>query len=139
MRTFFFQQMYGNGPDAWSDTLTGADRLRVIVNALTRLRYCTPEGAMEFKHSGGIAEATPAGYVPWFDAPARQTTGDRHGVWPLVHAGLAPPADVWALDSGCVWGGCLSALRVAAGTRTAGLGDRADSGEMLAQSQEPGD
>ncbi len=68
----FFHQMYGNGPNRWSDSLQGADRLRVIVNALTRMRYCTPDGAMEFAHSGGLNDA-PAGYLPWFDTPDRQT------------------------------------------------------------------
>lgn len=132
----FFQDMYGNGPDAWSDSLTGPDRLRVIVNALTRLRYCTPGGAMEFKHSGGL-DAAPDGYVPWFDAPARRTTREivAFGHWSTL-GWLARP-DVWALDSGCVWGGCLSALRVSAAAQ-GGL-----STELIqvrcAQSQEPGD
>lgn len=132
----FFQQMYGNGPDAWSDTLTGADRLRVIVNALTRLRYCTPEGVMEFKHSGGL-EATPAGYVPWFDAPARQTRGEvmAFGHWSTL--GWLHRPDVWALDSGCVWGGCLSALRVAAAP-AGGLATELIQ-VKCPQSQEPGD
>ena len=132
----FFRQMYGNGPDRWSDSLQGADRLRVIVNALTRMRYCTPDGAMEFAHSGGLEDA-PAGYVPWFDAPERQTADHvvAFGHWSTL--GWLNRDDVFSLDSGCVWGGCLSALRVSAATG-GGLAT-----ELLqvkcAQSQAPGD
>ncbi|MDH4449453.1 MAG: symmetrical bis(5'-nucleosyl)-tetraphosphatase [Rhodoferax sp.] len=132
----FFQQMYGNGPDAWDDGLQGADRRRVIVNALTRLRFCTPQGAMEFAHSGGV-DAGPTGYVPWFDAPNRQTTGQvvAFGHWSTL--GWLNRPNVLALDSGCVWGGCLSALRVAPAA-SGGLAT-----ELLqvkcAQSQAPGD
>ena len=90
-----------------------ADRLRVIVNALTRLRFVTPGGAMDLKTTGGL-DAAPAGFVPWFDAPGRQTAGDvvAFGHWST----LAPMArrDVLALDTGCVWGGCLTALRLGA-------------------------
>ena len=109
----FLGRMYGNQPDRWDDALTGADRLRVIVNALTRLRFVTPGGAMDLKTTGGL-DATPAGFVPWFDAPGRQTAGDvvAFGHWST----LAPMArrDVLALDTGCVWGGCLTALRLGA-------------------------
>lgn len=132
----FFPQMYGNGPDRWSDSLQGADRLRVIVNALTRMRYCTPEGAMEFAHSGGLAD-TPEGYVAWFDAPDRQTAAGvvAFGHWSTL--GWLNRPDVFSLDSGCVWGGCLSALRVSAAT------DGGLDTELLqvkcAQSQPPGD
>lgn len=113
----FFQSMYGNAPAAWDDALTGIDRLRVIVNALTRLRFCTPDGEMEFDHNGGATDA-PAGYLPWFDAPGRRTADCTvaFGHWStLGPKGLGARQDVLALDTGCVWGGCLSALRVAAG------------------------
>ncbi len=132
----FFRQMYGNGPDTWDDSLQGAERLRVIVNALTRLRYCTPRGTMEFAHSGGLTEA-PAGYVPWFDAPNRQTTGSvvAFGHWSTL--GWLNRPDVFALDSGCVWGGCLSALRVAP-LASGGL-DTELLQVKCAQSQAPGD
>ena len=105
----FLKEMYGNQPAAWDDSLTGMDRLRVIVNALTRLRFCTPEGVMEFETKDS-ALAAPEGCMPWFDAPRRQTA-DRvvaFGHWSTL--GWLGRTDVWALDSGCVWGGCLSAL-----------------------------
>lgn len=63
--------LYGNDPNCWSPDLKKADRLRVAFNAFTRIRFCTPEGAMEFRANGGPACA-PAGYLPWFDAPSRK-------------------------------------------------------------------
>ncbi len=70
----FLAQMYGNEPADWDDALAGADRLRVIVNALTRLRFCTPEGVMHLKADGRIDQAPP-GTLPWFDVPGRRTAG----------------------------------------------------------------
>jgi bis(5'-nucleosyl)-tetraphosphatase (symmetrical) len=107
----FFATMYGNAPDAWNDALQGPERLRVIVNALTRLRVCTPEGRMEFGFSGGVG-ALPAGYLPWFDVPGRHTAGISvaFGHWSTL--GWQGRSDVLALDTGCVWGGCLSALHI---------------------------
>jgi len=107
----FLHQMYGNQPAAWRDDLTGADRLRVVVNALTRLRFCSVHGEMEFNAKEGV-DATPAGYMPWFDVPGRQTAdvAVAFGHWSTL--GLLQRDDVWALDSGCVWGGCLSALQL---------------------------
>lgn len=109
----FLGQMYGNQPDHWDDALQGADRLRAIVNALTRLRFVAPDGVMDLKTTGGLA-ATPAGHVPWFDAPGRQTAGDviAFGHWSTL--GWQARRDVLSLDTGCVWGGCLSALRLGA-------------------------
>jgi bis(5'-nucleosyl)-tetraphosphatase (symmetrical) len=109
----FFAEMYGNTPDRWSDTLRGSERLRVIVNALTRLRFCTPQGQMEFSETGD-AKSAPKGYLPWFDVPGRQTqqTTVAFGHWSTL--GWLNRSDVLAMDTGCVWGGCLSALRVAA-------------------------
>jgi bis(5'-nucleosyl)-tetraphosphatase (symmetrical) len=107
----FFHAMYGNDPAAWSDTLDGTERIRVIVNALTRLRFCTAQGHMEFdsKDSAGSA---PAGYMPWFDVPGRQTADITvaFGHWSTL--GWLGRSDVLAMDTGCVWGGCLSALRI---------------------------
>jgi len=107
----FFATMYGNAPSAWSETLQGSERLRVIVNALTRMRFCTPEGQMEFSASGD-ADAAPAGYLPWFDVPGRQTanTTVAFGHWSTL--GHLPREDVLSMDTGCVWGGCLSALQI---------------------------
>ena len=103
--------MYGSQPDRWQDSLSGHDRLRVIVNGLTRLRFCTPEGAMEFTHHGDVKD-TPPGYLPWFDVPGRQTrdTTVAFGHWSSLSA--LERDDVMELDTGCVWGRCLSALRI---------------------------
>ncbi|MDO5623981.1 MAG: symmetrical bis(5'-nucleosyl)-tetraphosphatase [Pseudomonadota bacterium] len=110
----FMHQMYGNEPDQWHDGLQGAARLRVIVNALTRLRLCTADGRMEFatKDSRGAADAPP-GYMPWFDVPGRRTARDvvAFGHWSTL--GWVGRPDVISLDTGCVWGGALSALRLA--------------------------
>ena len=112
----FMHQMYGNQPDEWHDGLQGAARLRVIVNALTRLRLCSAEGRMEFdtKDSGATA---PAGYLPWFDVPGRQTADDviAFGHWSTL--GRIDRPDLLALDTGCVWGGRLSAVRIDGGRR----------------------
>jgi bis(5'-nucleosyl)-tetraphosphatase (symmetrical) len=107
----FLAQMYGNQPARWDDTLQGADRLRVIVNALTRLRFCTPEGEMDLRASGGLGDAPP-GYLPWFDVPERKTARETiaFGHWSTL--GFMQRPDIISLDTGCVWGGCLSALRL---------------------------
>jgi bis(5'-nucleosyl)-tetraphosphatase (symmetrical) len=108
----FLARMWGNQPDHWDDALTGADRLRVIVNALTRLRFCTPAGVMDLKASGRLDQA-PAGMLPWFDVPGRRTAGATiaFGHWSTL--GYLRRPDLISLDTGCVWGGCLSALRLA--------------------------
>jgi bis(5'-nucleosyl)-tetraphosphatase (symmetrical) len=107
----FLQEMYGNGPLRWSDSLRGADRLRVIVNTLTRLRFCTADGEMEFDAKDGV-DSAPPGYLPWFDVPKRKTAKITvaFGHWSTL--GWLGRQDVLALDSGCVWGGALSALRL---------------------------
>jgi bis(5'-nucleosyl)-tetraphosphatase (symmetrical) len=109
----FLSRMYGNEPAQWSDSLAGADRLRVIVNALTRLRFCTIDGVMDLHTSGGLANAPP-GYLPWFDVPGRKTADATiaFGHWSTL--GFLQRPDIISLDTGCVWGGCLSALRLAA-------------------------
>ncbi|HYF41130.1 MAG TPA: symmetrical bis(5'-nucleosyl)-tetraphosphatase [Ramlibacter sp.] len=107
----FLRQMYGNEPAQWDDSLAGADRLRVIVNALTRLRFCTSEGVMDLKASGTPQQA-PEGFMPWFDVPGRKTAGLRiaFGHWSTL--GFVQRPDILSLDTGCVWGGCLSAWRL---------------------------
>jgi bis(5'-nucleosyl)-tetraphosphatase (symmetrical) len=107
----FFHQMYGNEPARWDDALTGMARLRMIVNALTRLRFCTVDGVMEFKVKEGAGKA-PQGYWPWFDVPGRKTAGTTvaFGHWSTL--GSLKRQDVLSLDTGCVWGGCLTALRL---------------------------
>ena len=110
----FLPQMYGNQPAQWDDALQGDERLRVIVNTLTRMRLCTPRGAMEFTQTGP-ADAAPAGYLPWFDVPQRRSADTivAFGHWSTL--GWLHRSDVLALDTGCVWGGCLSALRLSPG------------------------
>lgn len=107
----FLSQMFGNQPDRWDDSLQGADRLRVIVNALTRLRFCTAEGQMEFESKDDLG-TQPLGYMPWFDVPTRQTAQNTvaFGHWSTLQ-GLQRPG-LLALDTGCVWGGCLTAARI---------------------------
>ena len=109
----FLQAMYGNTPDRWSDPLTGNDRLRVIVNALTRLRFCSADGVMDFD-STESASAAPPGLMPWFDVPGRRTAGTvmAFGHWSTL--GWLERSDLLGLDTGCVWGGCLSAVRFGA-------------------------
>lgn len=103
----FLRRMYGGKPDQWADDLEGWDRLRVIVNAMTRMRFCTPDGKMEF-HAKGVRP--PAGYRAWFDLrPAGEATLVC-GHWSAL--GLKLTERLAALDSGCVWGGSLSALRL---------------------------
>jgi bis(5'-nucleosyl)-tetraphosphatase (symmetrical) len=107
----FLATLYGSRPDRWSDDLRGPDRLRVIVNAMTRLRFCSREGVMEFEAKGETARA-PEGYLPWFDVPGRKSAGSTIvcGHWSALGLRLAP--GLLALDSGCVWGGQLSAIRL---------------------------
>jgi bis(5'-nucleosyl)-tetraphosphatase (symmetrical) len=128
----FLAHMYGNQPARWDDALQGHDRLRVVVNALTRLRFCTPEGVMDLKASGGL-DAAPPGYLPWFDVPGRRTAGTcvAFGHWSTLGFLMRP--DLVSLDTGCVWGGCLSALRLAPGGAHELVQERCE------QAQAPGD
>jgi bis(5'-nucleosyl)-tetraphosphatase (symmetrical) len=107
----FVKTMYGNQPPAWDEKLEGDDRLRVIVNAMTRMRFCTAGGVMEFGEKGG-PENAPAGYLPWFDVPHRKTADLTVvcGHWSTL--GYVQRPDLIALDSGCLWGGCLTAVRL---------------------------
>lgn len=107
----FLMAMYGNEPNSWHDGLTGMDRLRVITNAMTRLRVCTPQGAMEFSFKGEL-EDVPTGLLPWFDVPERasQDTQVIFGHWSAL--GLQQRNNVFSLDTGCLWGGKLSALNL---------------------------
>jgi bis(5'-nucleosyl)-tetraphosphatase (symmetrical) len=104
----FFSHMYGGDPRCWDDALAGWERLRAIVNAMTRMRFCTPDGRMEFKATGA---APPAGFRAWFDArPPREEPAIVCGHWSAL--GLKLTERLAALDTGCVWGGSLSALRL---------------------------
>jgi bis(5'-nucleosyl)-tetraphosphatase (symmetrical) len=103
----FLKNMYGSKPEAWSDSLEGWDRLRVIVNAMTRMRFCTSKGKMEFQAKGAKA---PPGYLPWYETRPAKETPIVFGHWSQL--GLRLDAQATCLDSGCVWGGALSALRL---------------------------
>jgi bis(5'-nucleosyl)-tetraphosphatase (symmetrical) len=107
----FLRQMYGNTPARWDEALQGADRLRCIVNALTRIRFCQADGTMEFDDKNGKGEA-PAAHMPWFEVPGRQTAGTPivFGHWSAL--GLTMRENLLGLDTGCVWGGKLTAVRL---------------------------
>jgi bis(5'-nucleosyl)-tetraphosphatase (symmetrical) len=112
----FLQVMYGNEPAQWRDDLAGADRWRFVINVLTRIRFCTAEGRLDFKAKEG-AGAAPPGYLPWFEVPGRRTAGQpmAFGHWSTL--GLVNQPALLALDTGCVWGGQLTAVRVDGGRR----------------------
>jgi bis(5'-nucleosyl)-tetraphosphatase (symmetrical) len=107
----FQRVLNGDEPRAWSDDLAGFDRLRVVVNACTRMRFCTAGGDMEFKEKRG-REAAPDGYRPWFEHEARASAGKTIvcGHWSTLELKLAP--NLLMLDSGCLWGGPLTAIRL---------------------------
>ena len=107
----FLRHMYGNEPTRWRDDLLGYHRLRVITNAMTRLRLCTAEGTMEFSHKTGL-QNLPSGFLPWYDVPTRASrdTAIISGHWAAL--GLVVRSDLLAIDTGCVWGRLLSAVRL---------------------------
>jgi bis(5'-nucleosyl)-tetraphosphatase (symmetrical) len=106
----FLRQMYGNEPNRWDDSLQGVDRLRCIVNALTRMRLCEPDGSMDFKHKESESGPEGSGLLPWFDLPQRRTRDVTvvFGHWSALGLVLRP--NLVGLDSGCVWGGKLTAV-----------------------------
>jgi bis(5'-nucleosyl)-tetraphosphatase (symmetrical) len=112
----FLQAMYADTPNAWSEALQGIERWRFVVNVLTRIRFCTREGTLDLRVKEG-ATAAPPGYWPWFEVPGRETAGVpiAFGHWSTL--GLIDRADLLALDTGCVWGGALSAVRIDGGRR----------------------
>lgn len=107
----FLANMWGSQPTAWRDDLQGWDRLRVIVNAMTRMRFCNLDGTMDFR-SKGPPESAAAGTVPWFQVPGRASADHAVvcGHWSAL--GLRVEANLLALDSGCLWGGALTAVRL---------------------------
>jgi bis(5'-nucleosyl)-tetraphosphatase (symmetrical) len=112
----FLRVMYGNEPARWSDTLAGADRWRFAINVLTRIRFCSADGTLDFKIKEGADAAAP-GLSPWFAVPGRRTEGTpvAFGHWSTL--GLVDRADLLGIDTGCVWGGALTAVRVDGGRR----------------------
>ena len=115
-RVAFMHQLYGDRPRRWDATLRGHDRLRCIVNALTRMRLCSADGRMEFETKEGPG-AAPPGYGPWFVFAGRRSAGTpiAFGHWSTL--GRIDRPDLLALDTGCVWGGALSAARIDGGRR----------------------
>jgi bis(5'-nucleosyl)-tetraphosphatase (symmetrical) len=107
----YLHEMYGNKPSVWSPDLDGLDRLRFITNCLTRLRFCREDGALALSEKGDL-DSPPPGVLPWFRMPGRRTRGDRiiFGHWSTI--GYLAERNVWGLDSGCLWGGALTAIRV---------------------------
>jgi bis(5'-nucleosyl)-tetraphosphatase (symmetrical) len=107
----FLANMWGSEPNTWHDDLRGWHRLRVIVNAMTRMRFCTPEGAMEFR-AKGPPDRAPGGYQPWFAVPHRASKTHTLicGHWSAL--GFYREEKLFALDSGCLWGGSLTAVRL---------------------------
>ena len=106
----FLARMYGNEPDRWDDSLSGIDRLRCIVNALTRMRLCDPGGRMDFLHKESDKGPEGSDLLPWFDVPGRRTADVTvvFGHWSAMGLVLRP--NLVGLDSGCVWGGKLTAV-----------------------------
>jgi len=107
----FLANMYGNLPNRWHENLAGIDRLRVITNAMTRLRICTEQGEMEFDFKGELSDV-PSGFMPWFEVPHRATQDVQviFGHWSAL--GLQQRENLYALDTGCLWGGQLTALNL---------------------------
>jgi bis(5'-nucleosyl)-tetraphosphatase (symmetrical) len=106
-----FDSMYGNKPDQWSDSLRGMDRLRFVINAFTRMRFCRRDGTVDLKAKGAPGEQHE-GLFPWFDVPDRKSAEVRVicGHWSTL--GLKRRRDLLALDTGCVWGGALTAVNL---------------------------
>lgn len=107
----YFEHMYGNQPELWSDDLTGWERLRFITNYFTRLRYCDKDGRLALEEKGAPGSQTD-GYLPWFAAPGRRSAGLKiiFGHWSTLGEHTDP--GIYPLDTGCVWGGSLTALRL---------------------------
>lgn len=128
----FVRTMYGNEPAQWNDALTGTARLRAIVNGLTRLRFCTADGVMDFDTKDS-ADTPPAGFMPWFEVPQRRAANATiaFGHWSTL--GWIDRPGLLSTDTGCVWGGCLSAARIGAT-----LDEVEHLGVQCDQAQKPG-
>lgn len=107
-----FKRMYGDEPDRWDDDLSGAGRLRFIVNCFTRLRYVDAAGRLALRAKGAPRKAQGGSLIPWFKAANARWRGPRivFGHWSTL--GFFRNADVVGLDTGCVWGGSLTAVRL---------------------------
>jgi bis(5'-nucleosyl)-tetraphosphatase (symmetrical) len=107
-----FSRLYGDQPDCWDDALAGEERLRFIANCFTRLRYVDAEGRLMLRAKGAPKKSQSKALIPWFEAPDARWRGPRvvFGHWSTL--GYVNFADVTGLDTGCVWGGTLTALRL---------------------------
>src|SRR5690554_3050030 len=113
----FLQQMYGNQPACWHPELEGVDRLRGIVNVLTRMRFINAEGCLDFSAKEGL-DSAPAGFAPWFRYPRKDDVRLLFGHWAALEGHtVGAQVRVEALDTGCVWGGDLTALNLSTGER----------------------
>jgi bis(5'-nucleosyl)-tetraphosphatase (symmetrical) len=112
----FFDVMYGNQPDNWSSELMGMTRLRVITNYFTRMRFIRSDGALDFAAKEAL-DSAPEGFVPWFHETRRDNTKILFGHWAAL-TGETNSAQFQALDTGCVWGGSLTAMNIDTGERT---------------------
>lgn len=108
----YLDEMYGNEPDHWSDELTGIARLRLITNYFSRMRFCDKQGRLVLSYKGTLKDA-PANLVPWYAVPGRkQIKADIvFGHWAALE-GKCPDPTIYAIDTGCLWGGHLTALRL---------------------------
>ena len=107
----FLPQMYGDSPARWSDSLIGAERMRFVINALTRTRFVAADGTLDLVTKDG-ADGAPPGFYPWFEVPGRRTLGTPIAFGHWANLGLISRADLLALDTGCVWGRQLSAAHI---------------------------
>ncbi|WP_430447102.1 MAG: symmetrical bis(5'-nucleosyl)-tetraphosphatase [Pseudomonas piscis] len=113
----FLDGMYGNDPAKWDSELKGVTRLRVITNYFTRMRFCTSDGKLDLKTKEGL-DTAPAGYAPWFSHKERKTRELKiiFGHWAALEGQCNEPG-VFALDSGCVWGGSMTLMNLDTGLR----------------------
>lgn len=113
----FLDGMYGNEPAKWDRDLQGIARLRVITNYFTRMRFCTADGTLDLKSKEGV-DTAPPGYAPWFSHPGRKTRGQKiiFGHWAALE-GKCDESGLYALDTGCVWGGAMTLLNIDSGER----------------------
>ncbi|MCY1281402.1 Bis(5'-nucleosyl)-tetraphosphatase, symmetrical [compost metagenome] len=113
----FLDGMYGNEPARWDGDLHGVTRLRVITNYFTRMRFCRADGTLDLKSKEGL-DTAPPGFAPWFSYPERKTRGQKiiFGHWAALEGKCNEPG-LYALDTGCVWGGAMTLLNIDSGER----------------------